>query len=228
MRKLVWIAPVLAFLCLSCAGGADEIAEPDAVKSADIVREDEGVTSRYYGVDNPYTLERAAEVRGEDAIRPVVEGFEDLGFVCEPQHSFVAEGEGPGGQCLEVTALTMSREGDHIEVVYILTIQSAEAAYVVPVRVSFTDAPVDDDAYAISEGVWLDFAGEPLGVEGQLSAAQLSWRAWARCLVERLVAGAASCAWTCQFASGLYLHCLTHCTAGYVIYALFSCTFQQL
>lgn len=229
MRKLVWIAPWLALLCISCAEGGQEIAEPEVVKTADIVREDDGVTSRYYDVDNPYTVQRAMAVREDAVVRSAVEGFEALEYTCESQHSFVAEAEGPGGECLELTAVTMSRaEEQSVDIVYVLAIRSAKQSYVVPLRVSFANAPNDDSACRISEGVWISLADESLGVEACLSTAQLSLRAWLRCLAERLVAGAASCAWTCQFAPGLYLQCLAHCTAGYVIYAIFSCTFQEL
>lgn len=229
MRKLIGIAPVLAVVCMSCTGGGDEIAMPECVKSADIVREDAGVTSRYFDTDNPYTLRRVAGALEAEAVRATMESFDRSGYACEPEHSFVAEGEGPGGESLEIAALPMvRREGERIEVVYVLSLESVRASYVVPVRFSFADAPIDDDAYEIGEGVWMALAGEPLGADARLGAANLSWRAWFRCLAERMAAGLASCAWTCQFAPTLYLHCLAQCTAGYVIYALISCTFQAL
>jgi hypothetical protein len=229
MRNLVWIAPAIAVVCISCAGGGDEFAKPEIVKSADIVREDDGVTSRYFDVNNPYTQERIAEVREDEGVRATVEGFERNEYTYEPERSFVAEGEGPDGKRLEVAALTMTRVAERsTEVVYVLSLRGEDAAYVVPVKFSFADCPGDDDACRISEGVWMALTGEPAGPDARLSAEQLSWRAWFRCLVERIVAGAASCAWTCRFAPGLYWPCLAECTAGYVIYAIFSCSFQQM
>lgn len=233
MRMLVAIAPVLAVVCMSCAGGGDEIARPEVVQSADIVREDDGVTSRYFGVDNPYTLQRIAEVHEEETVRSTTDGFEELGYAYEPRQSFVAEGTGPAGEPLEIAALAMTGPaGRDASLVYVLVIRSAKEAYVVPLKCSFTDAPADDEALQISDGVWMALAGEPVGYAvgagPGLSSARLSWRAWFRCLVERIVSGAASCAWSCQFTSGLYLPCLAQCTAGYAIYALFSCSFQAM
>ncbi len=229
MRRLVWIMPWLAVACVSCAGDGDKVTTPDIVKSADIVRQDEGVTSRYYEPGNPYTTQLVNEVRENTVVRSTVLQFESLGYTFEPSHSFVAEGEGPNGEYVSIIALTMSPPaGTNADVVYVLNMRSGESECVVPLRVSFADVPVKGDSYPIGEGVWVALAGEPTDLGGYLTAAQLSWREWLRCVAEKVVAGAASCAWACRFAAGLYVACLTKCTEGYAIYALVSCTIQQL
>lgn len=240
MRMLVWIAPLIAAACMSCAGGGDEIAKPEVVKSADIVREDVGVTSRYFDVDNPYTLRRAAESLETAAVQSAVQEFEALGYACEPRQSFVAEGEGANGTHVEIVALSLSmsapaeedeedeNDGEGADVVYILDIRAGEWEWVVPLRISFVGEPSGGDAYRFGEGVWIALAGEPQGLAGCAAAAKLPWSGWLECVAARTLAGALTCAWTCRFAAGNYLPCLGVCTEGYAMFALIYCTIQQL
>jgi hypothetical protein len=229
MRRLVWIAPWLAAVCVSCTGGGNEVTTPKIVKKADIVRQDEGVTSRYYAPGNPYTNQLVNDTREDAVVQPVVRRFESLGYTCEPHHSFVAEGEGPDGESVEMVTLAMSRvDGANTQAVYVLDVRAGESEWVVPLTVSFAAPPIERDVQQISEGVWLALAGEPVNAGRYLSAAQLPWREWLQCVAERIVAGAATCAWSCRFAAGLYLACITKCTEGYAIYALVACTIQML
>ena len=229
MGRIVWIVPWLTVVCVSCAGGGDEVATPEVVRSADIVRQDEGVTSKYFDVENPYTLERVDAILESADVQSAVQYFEDLGYTREPQHTFVAEGEGPDGESVEMAALAMNPPtGTSTHVVYVLDILGGGSEWVVPLTVSFAGDPNRDDSYEIGEGVWVALAGEPMSAAANLAPAQVSWRDWLRCVVERIVAGAASCAWTCRHFGGLYLPCLAKCTAGYAIFAIFYCAFQQM
>ena len=97
----------------------------------------------------------------------------------------------------------------------------------VPLRVSFEKVDPDPDSYQIDESVWIGWIDTPLQTMGA-GAARMSWRQWARCVSERIIAGAAACAWVCRFSPGTYLQCLAICTAGQAIYALVYCTIEAL
>ena len=229
MRRLVWIAPWLAALCVSCTGGPDDVTTPEIAKSADIVLQDEGVTSRYYEPGNAHTVQLVNEARENAVVRSTVLHFEDLGYTCEPSYSFVAEGEGPGGEYVDLVALTMvAPAGANADVVYILDVRGADGETVVPLRVSFGDDRPGWDSQRLGEGVWVALADEAVGIGENPAAARLMWAPWLRCVIDRLAAGTTSCAVTCRFAIGLYLPCLAKCTLGHAIFAFVYCTIMQL
>ncbi|UCG50425.1 MAG: hypothetical protein JSW58_09425 [Candidatus Latescibacterota bacterium] len=228
MRKLVWIVPLFSLFVFSCTDRGSPIVEPEDQDNPDIVVEEEGITARFYDAENDFTKKALTSITDENPVRSSIEQFEDEGYGFESENSFVVRGVGPDGSEFELTVLAMSNTRDRFrDAVYLFCINCSEGFFTVPLRVSFDKVNPNPDSYQIDESVWLGWIGTPLQSVGA-GAARMSWSQWARCVSERIAAGAAACAWICRYSPATYLQCLAICSAGQVIYALVYCTIQAL
>lgn len=228
MRRIVWIAPWLIATCFSCTQKGDTVTKPEAVKTPDIVREDEGFKSSYYDPENPYTVRQVSEAGESDVVEAAVEKLASEGYASAPEYSFAAEGVDPNGERVEITAIAMVSPPELVgDMVYVLFIHGDGYAVAIPLRISIGQDPPEEEFEEIGDGVWMGFAEEPVGIGGASSSARVVWGPWLSCVAERLLSGAASCAVSCRWTLNFYLHCFAKCTAGYAIYAMIYCAFMQ-
>ena len=98
MKRFSFILSLVIALGTSCADHDGTITSPDAARRPDMVSEEAGVTARYFGVDNPYAIRRAADTERSPIAVSALRGFRDAGYVYVREGSFPIEGEGAEGE----------------------------------------------------------------------------------------------------------------------------------
>ncbi len=227
MRMRLWVLPMIALLCVGCLG-QERVMVTETDRTPDITHEADGMVTRFYDSDNPYTKEVIDRVTGDARVRAELNRFGAMGYALSPENSFVTEGDTEDGQHREITVLSLSR-GSTDDAVYVFYV-GGKRFEILPIELRLEEPEEPDTFAAAGGGVWLRPI-EPLDARAgtrEDPALSWSWRRFGKCLTGSFMSNATACALGCRFAPVVYLKCTLICTGIRTGVSVLECALQEL
>jgi hypothetical protein len=202
----------------------------EADPTPDVTHESDGMVTRFYDSDNPYTKEVIDRLIGDPRLRAELDRFGAMGYALSRENSFVTESDTEGGQHTEMTVLSLGNaSADGRDAIYVFYV-GGQRVEILPIELSFEE-PGEPNKFAVAgDGVWLSPI-EPLEAatgSREDPANNWNWRRWAKCVTGSIVTNVTACGLGCRFAPVVYLKCVAVCGGIRTIGSVLECSIQEL
>jgi hypothetical protein len=229
MRMRFWAVSVVALLCVGCLG-QERVMVTEADPTPDIRHESDGMVTRFYDSDNPYTKEVIDRLIGDPRLRAELDRFGAMGYALSRENSFVTEGDTEDGRHTEMTVLSLGgASADERDAIYVFYV-GGKRVEILPIELRLEE-PEDPVHFTVAgDGVWLAPI-EP--IEATMGtredpAYNWNWRRWAKCVGGQILTGAVACSFGCRVAPIVYMKCLAICGGIRTFAGVLECSIQEL
>lgn len=225
MKKLLVVVPALLSVLAGCwEQPREDVLTPVAATIPDGTLEEEGLTTRFYDSGNRHTEVLLAELGKQRELWAEMNRFDEMGYVHDPTHSFVLDGEAADGRQAEIAVLGLrNTRDDDRDAIHLYCIRREGGFAIVPLRIEFEDSGPASGRDGDIRFTPVDPIDTPDG-----PSIEWSWKRWGKCVTGQLMPAVVLCYYNCRFVPVGAPKCFVVCTGIRAAVALIGCSIAEL